>query len=657
MPTNKHLTDLIINKVESQAVYDYMIANNLINDDELYLVGGESAAVLYTPQTLTDEQKEQARANIGAISVADIPEVPVTSVAGKTGAVTLTKGDVGLGNVTNESKATMFTSPAFTGTPTAPTANKGTNTTQVATTAFVATAMGDKANTSTTISAGNGLSGGGSLEANRTISVKAGTGIAVDANGVHNAGVRSVTQDTADGHKLTINTNGTNTTVTIPDKDTTYTAGTGLTLNGTQFNHSNTVAAGSVSGSSGTTTYGDTISIPKITYDAQGHITKAETTSITLPAKITASDLGLEQAMRFLGTLDDTDDNAIFDGYTNASVVIGGKTITAELGNVVLYNGKEYVYSSNGWEELGDEGSHALKSITITAENGLTGGGDLSANRTISAKAGTGITVDNNGIHNAGVRSITQDSTDGHKLTINTGGTNTTITIPDNDTTYSEATTSAAGLMSAADKTFVDGAQAQIDGKMNATNPTGSGTFSLGRLEGSTVGAGSIAMGFNTTASGYYSHAEGERTTASNRASHAEGGRTTASGYYSHAEGENTTTTASARYSHAEGGYTTASGWGSHAEGYHTTASSDYQHAQGMYNIADTISAHIVGNGGYDENVGEEVYSNAHTLDWDGNAWFAGDVYVGSTSGTNKDEGSVKLATVAEMPTIEIVRW
>lgn len=49
----------------------------------------------------------------------------------------ITKEDVELGNVTNESKQTMFTSPEFTGTPTAPTANNGTNTTQIATTAFV----------------------------------------------------------------------------------------------------------------------------------------------------------------------------------------------------------------------------------------------------------------------------------------------------------------------------------------------------------------------------------------------------------------------------------------------------------------------------------------------------------------------------------------
>lgn len=48
---------------------------------------------------------------------------------------------VGLGNVTNESKATMFADAALTGTPTAPTATAGTNTTQLATTAFVSSAI------------------------------------------------------------------------------------------------------------------------------------------------------------------------------------------------------------------------------------------------------------------------------------------------------------------------------------------------------------------------------------------------------------------------------------------------------------------------------------------------------------------------------------
>ncbi len=82
------------------------------------------------------------------------PTDAVTSVAGRTGAVTLTKSDVGLDNVTNESKATMFTNAALTGTPTAPTASKGTNTTQIASTAYVMTALGDYIKTTDTIDGG-----------------------------------------------------------------------------------------------------------------------------------------------------------------------------------------------------------------------------------------------------------------------------------------------------------------------------------------------------------------------------------------------------------------------------------------------------------------------------------------------------------------------
>jgi hypothetical protein len=49
----------------------------------------------------------------------------------------VTAANVGLGNVTNESKATMFTNAALTGNPTAPTQSAGDNSTRIATTAFV----------------------------------------------------------------------------------------------------------------------------------------------------------------------------------------------------------------------------------------------------------------------------------------------------------------------------------------------------------------------------------------------------------------------------------------------------------------------------------------------------------------------------------------
>lgn len=156
--------------------------------------------------------------------------------------------------------------------------------------------------------------------------------------------------------------------------------------------------------------------------------------------------------------------------------------------------------------------------------------------------------------------------------------------------------------------------------------------------EGQPLGEYAWAEGKDTIASGNRSHAEGDNATASNFASHAEGNRTTASGESSHAEGSNTT--ASGIQSHAEGYNTTASGEISHAEGRGTVAQGKNQHVQGKYNIADTTSAHIVGNGGNNYS-----RSNAYTLDWSGNAWFAGDVYTGSTSGTNKDAGSKVLAT------------
>ena len=159
-------------------------------------------------------------------------------------------------------------------------------------------------------------------------------------------------------------------------------------------------------------------------------------------------------------------------------------------------------------------------------------------------------------------------------------------------------------------------------------------------LDGNAIGS-ARTIGANDSEGqplGEYAWAEGKGTIASGKRSHAEGGSTKASGSASHAEG--VSTTASGDYSHAEGISTTASGDYSHAEGIGTIAQGASQHVQGKNNIADTTSAHIVGNGDSNSN-----RSNVHTLDWSGNAWFAGDVYTGSTSGTNKDDGSKKLAT------------
>lgn len=145
--------------------------------------------------------------------------------------------------------------------------------------------------------------------------------------------------------------------------------------------------------------------------------------------------------------------------------------------------------------------------------------------------------------------------------------------------------------------------------------------------EGSYTEASSTAShaeGVSTKAAGYYSHAEGYGTQALQSGDHAEGMNTVAAGNASHAEGNNTRATGGC--SHAEGSYTVAGGNASHAEGMYTTAAGSSQHVQGQYNIEDKGGkyAHIVGNGR-----AENERSNAHTLDWEGNAWYAGTVECG----------------------------
>lgn len=161
----------------------------------------------------------------------------------------------------------------------------------------------------------------------------------------------------------------------------------------------------------------------------------------------------------------------------------------------------------------------------------------------------------------------------------------------------------------------------------------GDTAINLGRRAESIVGNYSTAEGQNTTASGAYSHAEGDSTTATGHVSHAEGLQTEASGRTAHAEGNTTKAggtashsegyyaDAAADYAHAEGYYTVASGTGSHAEGNNTKASGYYQHVQGKYNEPNSNHAFQIGNGSSDNE-----RSNACYVDWEGNAWFAGDI-------------------------------
>ena len=158
-----------------------------------------------------------------------------------------------------------------------------------------------------------------------------------------------------------------------------------------------------------------------------------------------------------------------------------------------------------------------------------------------------------------------------------------------------------------------------------SSHAEGGGTHATG-LKSHAEGDGTTASGEASHTEGRYcqstaltAHAEGDYCDATGIASHAEGGGTHATGNYSHSEGYSAD--ASGENSHAEGDSTIASGLNSHVEGFQTKASSENQHVQGKWNIEDTENkyAHIVGNGTDDTS-----RSNAHTLDWNGNGWYAG---------------------------------
>lgn len=128
---------------------------------------------------------------------------------------------------------------------------------------------------------------------------------------------------------------------------------------------------------------------------------------------ITAADLGLSGAMKFLGT----STTAISDGSTTKTITVNSKSVTAESGNVVLYNGNEFVWDGSKWEELGHEGSFKVKQTAVSSPSA----------------SGTATSF---------IDTISQDA--------NGNITATKKSIP-------SASTSAAGLMSASDKSKLDG--------------------------------------------------------------------------------------------------------------------------------------------------------------------------------------------------------
>ena len=152
----------------------------------------------------------------------------------------------------------------------------------------------------------------------------------------------------------------------------------------------------------------------KIAFDEHGHITSK--------SPLTAADLGLDNALHFIGV-------STTDPLGTAGATVAGHTKSFVAGDVCLFkrtktagdNGQgdhydddptsgttelyyeEYIYTGTAWELLGDASSYALKEVTINGDGTyITGGGDLSTNRTFSHKTYTA--------EAAAIKSIGRDS-------------------------------------------------------------------------------------------------------------------------------------------------------------------------------------------------------------------------------------------------------
>ena len=285
---------------------------------------------------------------------------------------------------------------------------------------------------------------------------------------------------------------------------------------------------------------------------------------------ITASDLGLSQVMKFLGVTE----TLIEDGSEVNPIRIEGLEVTVDRGEVVLYNGYEYVWTGFAWERLGQDSS--FKKLQVAVNTPVSNGTAIDFVDTIKQNEEGVITATRKQIQTATVAqkgivqlSNTIDNTETKAATPKSVQTVQTK-VSDLETNINKklSTLEALPLKSGT------GEESLIAGNIEKNIASAKRSFAFGGRyvikdgEGNESGEivlqataeGAFATGIGTIASGQGAHTEGIRTVASQNGAHAEGSLTTASGYYSHAGGENSTAGNKCAFVHGIGLTSTAQG-------------------------------------------------------------------------------------------------
>lgn len=232
--------------------------------------------------------------------------------------------------------------------------------------------------------------------------------------------------------------------------DTTYTAGTGLSLNGTSFSISNSgVTAGSYGPSQDSSVgFGDSIDVPYISVNSRGQITSADSRSITLPSEPTPTSIGAEPAFTkntafnknfgtAAGTVCQGDDSRLSNARPASDV-----SAWAKEPNKPTYTPTEVgvigTVPTSGQVAVFDGTTGKIKSTGFTIASSVPSGAKFT-DTTYSAATSTALGLVKVGYTESG-RNYPVELDADDKMFVNVPWTDT-------NTTYSQATSSTLGLI------------------------------------------------------------------------------------------------------------------------------------------------------------------------------------------------------------------
>lgn len=282
------------------------------------------------------------------------------------------------------------------------------------------------AHSGVSISAGNGLSGGGNIAASRSLAVRAnngilanasgvfavgGTGVTVNATGIH-VGQSVGTTDNVEFGNLIVSGNltvsGTQTilnteTLTVNDNIITLLAGLGSVAPtsdaGFEVNRGNAANA---------SLYWDE-STDRWTHKLAGG------TEYVLHTKANDIALGTDTSGNYVDNVTAGNGIAVTgsagEGWEPAVAVKANTGITANSSGVFT-NDSQIVHDSLSGFVANEHINHS--SVSISAGNGLTGGGNITTTRTLTVGAGNGISTNSTAVAVVGGTGVTSNSTGVH---------------------------------------------------------------------------------------------------------------------------------------------------------------------------------------------------------------------------------------------------